>query len=42
LCVKIEQSSINTPEAINLFNNMVDPLINKRGEEEEQGQKENL
>ena len=42
LCVKIEQNSISTPEAIHLFNDMVDTLANKRGEIEEQGKKEDL
>jgi len=35
-CVKIEQNSISTPEAINLFNDMIDTVANKRGEIEEQ------
>jgi hypothetical protein len=34
LCVKLEQNSINSPEAINLFNDMVDSMANKRDEEE--------
>ena len=42
LCVKIDQNSISTTEAINLYNDMVDTLINKRGEEEEQEGKKDL
>lgn len=42
LCVKIEQNTISTPEAINLFNDMIDTMANKRGEIEEQEKKENL
>jgi hypothetical protein len=34
LCVKLEQNSISSPEAINLFNDMVDSMANKRDEEE--------
>ena len=40
LCVKITQNSISTAEAINLFNDMVDTLANKRGEIEEQEKRE--
>ena len=41
LCAKIEQNSISTPEAINLFNDMIDTVANKRGEIEElEGKKE--
>jgi hypothetical protein len=39
LCVKIGQNSISTIEAINLFNDMVDTVANKRGDEEEQEKK---
>ena len=35
LCVKIEQNSINTTEAINLFNDMVDNVSSQRGVEKE-------
>lgn len=42
LCVKIDQNSISTPEAINLFNDMVDTVANKRGNKEEQEKKEEL
>jgi len=35
LCVKIEQNSISSLEAINLFNDIVDTMANKRGEIEE-------
>jgi hypothetical protein len=42
LCVKIEANSITTTEAMNLFNDMVDTVANKRGEQEEVGKKEDL
>ena len=42
LCIKIEQNSISTPEAINLFNDMIDTVANKRGEIEDQEKKEDL
>jgi hypothetical protein len=42
LCVKIGQNSISTTEAINLFNDMVDTVANKRGDEEEQEGKKDL
>jgi hypothetical protein len=42
LCVKIDQNSVNTNEAINLFNDMVDSAANMRGEIEEQEKKEQL
>jgi hypothetical protein len=42
LCVKIGQNSISTTEAIDLFNDMVDTVINKRDDEKEQEGKENL
>jgi len=42
LCVKIDQNSISSPEAINLFNDMIDTVTNKRGDEEEQEKKEDL
>lgn len=34
LCIKIEQGSITTSEAIHLFNDMVDTAANQRGEED--------
>ena len=41
LCIKIEQNSISSQEAINLFNDTVDTMANKRGEiEEQEGKKE--
>ena len=42
LCVKINQNSITTTEAIHLYNDMLDTVANKRGEEEEQEKKEDL
>ena len=42
LCVKIEQNSISFEEATDLFNDMFDTVINKRGDEDEQGKKEDL
>lgn len=36
LCVKIKQNSITTNEAIHLFNDMLESVANKRGEEAEQ------
>jgi len=42
LCVKIDQNSISTTEAINLFNDMLDTVANKRGEIEEQEKKKDL
>ena len=42
LCVKIDQNSISTPEAINLFNDMIDTVANKRGEIKDQEKKELL
>ena len=42
LCVKIGQNTISTPEAINLFNDMIDTVANKRGEIEEQEGKKDL
>ena len=42
LCVKIDQNSINTTKAINLFNDMVDNVADMRGEIEEQEKKEQL
>jgi hypothetical protein len=42
LCVKIGQNSISTTEAINLFNDMVDTVANKRGDEKEQEGKKSL
>ena len=42
LCVKLEQNSISSPEAINLFNDMVDTMANKRGEIEELEGREDL
>ncbi len=42
LCVKIDQNSITETEAINLFNDMIDTVANKRGEIEEQEGKEDL
>jgi|APSaa5957512622_1039677.scaffolds.fasta_scaffold248363_2 hypothetical protein len=42
LCVKIDQNSISTTEAINLFNDMLDIVANKRGEIEEQEKKKEL
>ena len=36
LCVKIEQNSISTQQAIGLFYDMIDTAANKRGENEEQ------
>ncbi len=42
LCVRIDQNSISTPEAINLFNDMIDTVANKRGEIEDQEKKELL
>jgi len=42
LCVKINQNSITTTEAIHLYNDMLDTLINKSGEEEEQEGKKDL
>jgi hypothetical protein len=36
LCAKISQGSISTGAAINLFNDMVDTVANKRGEADEQ------
>ncbi len=35
LCVKIQENSITTDEAIQLFNDMVDNVAIKRGEEDE-------
>ncbi len=40
LCVKIEQGSITTSEAIHLFNDLVDTAANKRGDED--GEKKEL
>lgn len=41
LCVKLDQNSISSPEAINLFNDMVDTMANKRdAEKEREGKKE--
>ena len=42
LCVKIAQNSISIPEAINLYNDMIDTVANKRGDEEEEKKKEEL
>jgi hypothetical protein len=42
LCVKIEQNSISSPEAIHLFNDMVDTMTAKREEEKKQEGKEVL
>ena len=42
LCVKIKQNSITTTEAINLFNDMVDTVAVKRGDQEDAGKKEDL
>ena len=42
LCVKIEQNSISSPEAIHLFNDMVDTMAEKRDEEKKQEGKEEL
>jgi len=42
LCVKLEQNSISSPEAINLFNDMVDAIANRRGEEAMMEGKEEL
>lgn len=42
LCVKIDQNSITTTEAINLFNDMIDTVVNKRGEKEDAEKKEDL
>jgi hypothetical protein len=42
LCVKIDQNSISITEAINLFNDMIDTVANKRGEIEEMEGKESL
>jgi len=42
LCVKIGQNSISSPEAINLFNDMVDTMANKRDEEKEREGREDL
>jgi hypothetical protein len=36
LCVKISQGSISTGAAITLFNDMLDTVANKRGEDAEQ------
>lgn len=40
LCVKISQGSISTGSAITLFNDMLDTVANKRGEDDGQGEKE--
>lgn len=42
LCVKIQQGSISTGEAIALFNDMLDTVANKRGDDadQEKAQKE--
>ena len=40
LCAKISQGSISIGAAITLFNDMVDTVANKRGEADEQGDKE--
>ena len=42
LCVKIEQNSISSPEAVHLFNDMVDTMAEKRGAEEEREGKAEL
>jgi len=42
LCVKIEQNSISFEDATDLFNDMFDTVINKRGDEDEQEGKEQL
>jgi len=42
LCVKIEQNSISSPEAIHLFNDMVDTMAKKREEEREREGKDEL
>lgn len=42
LCVKIEQNSISSPEAIHLFNDMVDTMAEKREEEKKREGKEEL
>ena len=42
LCVKIEQNSISSPEAIHLFNDMVDTMASKREEEKAREGKEEL
>jgi hypothetical protein len=39
LCVKISQGSISTGPAINLFNDMLDTVANKRGEGEKKREK---
>jgi hypothetical protein len=40
LCLKISQGSISTGPAINLFNDMLDTVANKRGEDDGRGEKE--
>ncbi len=40
LCVKISQGSISTGAAITLFNNMLETLADRRGEDDEQREKE--
>ena len=42
LCIKIEQNSISTQEAIGLFNDMLNTLIDKFDEAEKQEEKKEL
>lgn len=41
LCVKIEQNSISFDEATDLFDDMFDTVLNKRGEQEETEKRKN-
>ena len=42
LCIKLQQNSITEAEAISLFNDMVDVVVNMRGEIEDQEEKDSL